>query len=135
MRSVADNRAGTGVAPSSQTCQVVKRNLRPCSLFTPDSGHDLFRAVDGLDHNAVRSALERFVLATGFTDKPKTYWRIKFSEDGGALGYWDAAAGFGLSIIAGEEQEFDHLGIAWPRWFTRLKELLAAVAQHERRPA
>jgi hypothetical protein len=40
---VADTRTDTGVTSFFADLQVVKRNLRPCSLFTPDSGHDLFR--------------------------------------------------------------------------------------------
>jgi hypothetical protein len=40
IRSVADTRTGTGVTSFFADLQVVKRNLRPCSLFTPDSGHD-----------------------------------------------------------------------------------------------
>ena len=44
IRSVADTRTGTGVTSFFADLQVVKRNLRPCSLFTPDSGHDPFVA-------------------------------------------------------------------------------------------
>jgi hypothetical protein len=93
------------------------------------------RPVDGLDHETVRSALERSVTATGMSGNPKTYWRIKFCGNEGDLGYWDAAANFGLSIIANDEYEFEDLDVSWPNWFSRLSELSAAIVEPQRRSA
>jgi hypothetical protein len=93
------------------------------------------RAVDRLDHEVVRLALERSVTAAGLSGNPKTYWRIKFAGNGGDLGYWDAAAKFGLSIIGSDEYEFEDLDVSWPNWFSRLSELSAAIVEPQRRSA
>jgi len=60
------------VTPSSPDLQVVKRNLRPCSLFTPDPGHDrhyctkfgawCVRKLTPVDHELLRRSKGRFTI-------------------------------------------------------------------------
>lgn len=93
------------------------------------------RIVDGLDDEAVLSALRRFVVATFLSGHPRNYWRIKFSGNRGDLGYWDAASNIGLSLVGAGDNEFDSLEVAWPDWFRHLKDLSAAVTRSSRQTA
>lgn len=87
----------------------------------------LQRAVDGLDHDAVRSSLERLVIATHFADEPMDYWRIRFAGNGTDVGFWDAVSGYGLTMVKGEDQEFERLEPVWPAWLSRIEDLKLAV--------
>jgi hypothetical protein len=132
------------VAPMSLTqrdthwdTERIKR-LDPAGGRSYDSGCATLminRTLDDLNCDMVLAALERFVVATGMADDSKSYWRIKFSGNENTLGYWDAAANFGLSIVGNTEIEFDSLDVIWPRWFSRLQELSATVGEAGRRSA
>lgn len=93
------------------------------------------RAIVGLNYDIVLSALHRFVIATGLSGSSDGYWRIKFPSNAKALGYWDDDANFGLSIVGDSDIEFDRLDVVWPGWFSRLKDLSAAVGQPKRQTA
>lgn len=67
------------------------------------------------------------MVATHFADKPKDYWRIKFAGNGTDVGYWDAASGYGLTMVNGEEREFEQLDPQWPERISRLEDLEAIV--------
>jgi hypothetical protein len=92
----------------------------------------LQRAVKGLDHQAVRSALECYIIATHFADKPKDYWRIRFAANRTDVGIWDGASGYGLIIVNGEDEEFDELEPVWPEWLSRLDDLESTVLPRQR---
>jgi hypothetical protein len=95
----------------------------------------LQRAVDGLDHHEVRSALERYITATHFEDKPKDYWRIRFAGNRTDVGLWDRALHYGLTVVNGEDVEFYELEPVWPEWLSRLQDLESGVRRGQRRSA
>ncbi|WP_155976734.1 hypothetical protein [Nocardia sp. 348MFTsu5.1] len=85
------------------------------------------RALDRLDHDDIRGALERFAVATYLAGEAKDYWRIRFAGNASDVGYWDGALGKGLTDVDGRDQDLEDFDPKWPEWLNRLEELQTAT--------
>lgn len=52
---------------------------------------------------------------------------MRFAGNGTDVGFWDAPSSYGLTMVDGEDRQFEQVEPAWPTWLLRLEDLKSAV--------